>query len=204
MKKRILVVVLALVLCFGLVACGGGKKEKRSYLDNERDALILQESTMDGVFSPFFWSSAYDGDVVGLINVGLLSMDAKGAVVAGPEYPTVAESYSIYYQDAQGNKKEAFAAGDEVVYEMVIKSGMKFSDGQPVTADDVLFNYYVYLDPAYTGSSTLYTLPIKGLGAYRTQVQADLYEKYSAKAAAILADAFFQEDEENECYFPVI
>ena len=34
---------------------------------------------------------------------------------------------------------------------------------------DVLFNLYVYLDPAYTGSSTIYSTDIVGLKEYRTQ-----------------------------------
>ena len=35
--------------------------------------------------------------------------------------------------------------------------------------EDVLFNYYVYLDPVYTGSNTLYSTDILGLTEYRTQ-----------------------------------
>ena len=38
---------------------------------------------------------------------------------------------------------------------------------------DVLFNLYVYLDPVYTGSSTMYSTDIKGLKAYRTQSFVD-------------------------------
>ncbi len=34
---------------------------------------------------------------------------------------------------------------------------------------DVLFNIYVYLDPVYTGSSTMYSTEIVGLAEYRTQ-----------------------------------
>ena len=181
--RKFLVLIVALICVFALVACNRG-----AGLDNEKDALIVQESTMDGVFNPFFYSSAYDGDVCGFVNVGLLTMDASGAVVAGDDYPTVAKSYSIYYQDANGVKKETFAEGDEVVYEMIIKKGGKFSDGQPVTADDVLFNYYVLLDPAYVGSSTLYTLPIKGLNEYRTQASTATYNEVFPKGEKIFAD----------------
>lgn len=181
--RKFLVLIVALICVFALVACDRG-----AGLDNEKDALIVQESTMDGVFNPFFYSSAYDGDVCGFVNVGLLTMDASGAVVAGDDYPTVAKSYSIYYQDANGVKKETFAEGDEVVYEMIIKKGGKFSDGQPVTADDVLFNYYVLLDPAYVGSSTLYTLPIKGLNEYRTQASTATYNEVFPKGEKIFAD----------------
>ena len=51
----------------------------------------------------------------------------------------------------------------------MLKNGIKFADGQPLTMEDVLFNYYVYLDPVYTGSNTLYSTDIVGLAEYRTQ-----------------------------------
>jgi len=155
--------------------------------NNETDTLIVQESTFDGVFNPFFYSSAYDGDVVGFVNVGLLTVDASGAVVAGDEYDTVAQSYSIYYTNDLSTyaAKDTYEEGDYVVYEMVLKNGAKFSDGTPITAEDVLFNYYVLLDPAYVGSSTLYTLPILGLNDYRTQVAG--YDEVAVASSAALA-----------------
>lgn len=154
---------------------------------NDEFTLLLQSSTMDGIFSPFFYSSAYDGDVIGLTNVGLLQTNETGAVVAGDDYPTVADSYSIFYTNNLTTyaPKAEYEEGDYVVYEIVIKKGAKFSDGTAIDADDVLFNYYVYLDPAYSGSSTLYTLPILGLKDFRTQVPNSA--SYSPIADAIVA-----------------
>ena len=210
-SKKILTALLALVLCFAMVfsfaACGktdpiSSESESNTSTEggddtpavnenskNEKMTLILQESTFDGVYSPFFYSSAYDGDVVGMVNVGLLTVDATGAVVAGPEYDTVADSYSIYYTNDLVNytAKPEFEEGDYVVYEMVIKNGGKFSDGSSVSAEDVIFNYYVYLDPAYVGSSTLYTLPILGLAEYRTQTTSDENAALAALAGKIFA-----------------
>lgn len=155
---------------------------------NDQYTLLIQSSTMDGIFNPFFYSSAYDGDVVGLTNVGLLATDETGAVVASDYYPTVAQSYSIYYTDNLSTyaAKDEYEEGDYVVYEMVLKNGALFSDGTPIDADDVLFNYYTYLDPAYIGSSTLYTLPILGLADYRSQIPN--VATYQAIAAQIIAD----------------
>lgn len=154
---------------------------------NDSYTLLLQSSTMDGIFSPFFYSSAYDGDVVGLTHASLLTLNETGAVVASDYYPTVAQGYSIYYTDNLTTyaPKANYEEGDYVVYEIVIKNGAKFSDGTVIDADDVLFNYYTYLDPAYSGSSTLYTLPILGLGNFRTQVPD--YDVYAPIADAILA-----------------
>ncbi|MGD9964119.1 MAG: ABC transporter substrate-binding protein [Candidatus Izemoplasmatales bacterium] len=212
--KKLLLTVFVLTFALVLVACGGTTTTEtpttaaptteapttapntdpvpiyETRVTNETYTLLLQSSTMDGVFSPYFYSSAYDGDVVGMTNVGLLTTDETGAVVASDYYPTVAQSYSIYYTDNLTTyaEKETYEEGDYVVYEMVIKNGAKFSDGTVIDADDVLYNYYVYLDPAYSGSSTLYTIPILGLGDYRTQV-------VDSASYAPLADAIVAADE---------
>lgn len=201
--KKILITLLALVLCASMVvslaACGKKKGQEETadtgdsgdntpkVAKNESQTLIIQESTFDGVFNPFFYSSAYDGDVVSMVNVGLVTMSPAGAVVAGPQYNTFGQSYEIWYTDNLETlaKKDTYEEGDYVVYEVVLKNGAKFSDGTAITADDVLFNYYVYLDPAYDGSSTLYTLPILGLNDYRTQVRG--YDAIATAAKAALA-----------------
>lgn len=187
--KKFLLLALVFVSVLALAACGDKEKDKREETGrNDEYTLILQSSTMDGIFNPFFYSSSYDGDVVNMVNVSLLTLDPNAAVVSGDEYPTVALQHSIWYTNDLTNytPKERFEEGDYVVYEMVLKNGMKFSDGQPITAEDVLFNFYVYLDMAYDGLSTLYTLPILGLKEYRTQVSDP--EAYQELAAEILAD----------------
>ena len=73
-------------------------------------------------------------------------------------------------------------------YLFVLKNGLKFSDGSPLTMRDVLFNLYVYLDPAYYGSATLYSTDIVGLQEYRTQntnksEQDSFTEGFEASAA---------------------
>lgn len=152
--------VFALVLtCFlllqvvGLVACD---PKKESY-DPETRAFTMSISTPDGVFNPYFSSSAYDSQIVGLTQIGMLNTDKKGNIVCGEDEPTVVKAYTV---------KED---GDYTNYEFLIKNGIKFSDGKPLTINDVLFNLYVYLDPAYTGSSTIYSTDIVGLKSYRQQ-----------------------------------
>lgn len=192
--KKLLFLLLIVIFSVSLVSCKQPIPEDETKTVetgvNDEYTLILQSSTMDGVFNPFFYSSGYDEEVIGLVNVSLLLLDPTGAVVAGDEYSTAALDYSIYYTDNLTTyaKKDAFEEGDYVVYEMVLKNGDKFSDGTDITADDVLFNYYVYLDPAYQGSSTLYTLPILGLQEYRTQLLDPTSEEYVTLVNNIFAD----------------
>lgn len=48
-----------------------------------------------------------------------------------------------------------------------------FSDGTPLTAQDVLFSLYVYLDPGYSMETALNELSIVGLESYRLQIPED-------------------------------
>lgn len=141
-------------------------------------ALVLAESTYSEVFNPFFYSSVYDGDIAGYANIGLLATNEKGEVVAGNQWPSLAESYTTVYDPDT----------DVSTYTFYLKKGVKFSDGTDVTMEDVLFSLYTLLDPAYDGSSTLYSMDIQGLSAYRYQV-SDFETK--AKAAAPIVDAIY-------------
>ncbi len=155
-KKKIITIVasaLAVVLIASItltaVFCGGGGKAK--------DTITLMCEELSGLYNPFYATSGADQDVVGMTQIGMLSTDSNGETVAGDEYATVVKDFSIEEKT------------DETVYTFVIKNGLKFSDGKPLTMNDVLFNMYEYLDPVYTGSSTMYSIDIKGLTEYRTQ-----------------------------------
>lgn len=167
--------VLAVGACFG-VACN-----KKNNLDPEERSLVLQTSTLDGVFNPFLVTNGYDQEVVNYIFAGLLSNDPDGSLVADNDHASVAESYEIYYTDdlQTFEKKDTYEEGDYVVYDFILKKGAKFSNGAEITADDVLFNMYTYLDPAYDGGVTMYTVPIMGLEEYRYQ---------SANASEVIAE----------------
>lgn len=169
-KVGVIALLLALVMVFSSAFACGGKKEETVDL-NETKPLVLQTSTMDGVFNPFFSSSAYDRDVYSLVTTGLLTNDATGAIVAGDKYATVAKSYEVIEND-----------DGSVSYEVVLKNGLKFSDGTAITADDVLFAYYVLLDPKYDGNTTMYTQPIVGLSEYRNQTTPDKAKEYGELA----------------------
>ena len=99
-----------------------------------------------------------------------------------------------------------------VDYDFVIRDGVTFSDGEPLTVDDVIFSMYVLSDPTYDGNSTFFSLPIEGMEAYRSgmdtlanlifnagrdntdfslfteEQQKDYWEKYDASVAALIKD----------------
>ena len=154
MKKRIISFLLILALCVSmstvLSGCGGKK-----------DAFVIMTEQLDGLFNPFFYTSAPDGTIVAMTQIGMMGskyVNGEVEVAYGEDEAVVVKDYEIVE-----NKD------DTTTYTFVLKNGIKFSDGHPLTMEDVLFNYYVYLDPVYTGSNTLYSTDIVGLSEYRTQ-----------------------------------
>ena len=57
-----------------------------------------------------------------------------------------------------------------VYYDFTMKDGVKFSDGEPLTVDDVIFSMYVFADPTYDGNASFFSLPIQGMNEYRSGV----------------------------------
>ena len=159
MKTRIFSLVLALVLLIGcLSGCSSCSDDPTG---ETPDALVIMTDNLDGLFNPFFSTSASDGTIVGMTQIGMLSSKYENGevkVAYGDDEAVVTKDFH-YGQNAEG----------DTVYTFVLKNGIKFSDGHPLTMEDVLFNLYVYLDPVYTGSATMYSTDIKGLAAYRLQ-----------------------------------
>ncbi len=152
--KKIISLVLCLALCLSMAAALGGCSGKGA------DAFVVMTEQLDGLFNPYFSTSSADSTVVGMTQIGMLSsrfVDGEVEVGYGEDEPVVVKDYQIEEK------------GKTTVYTFVLKNGILFADGHPLTMEDVLFNYYVYLDPVYTGSNTLYSTDIQGLSEYRTQ-----------------------------------
>ena len=127
----------------------------------KRDSIVLMAEEMSGLFNPFYATSGADMDVVGMTQIGMLSTDKNGNPVANDQEATVVKAFNFETVGEGDNQK--------TVYTFVLKNGIEFADGKPLTMNDVLFNMYVYLDPSYTGSSTMYSTDIVGLREYRLQ-----------------------------------
>ena len=182
MNKKTWMRVVSTALCgavvlsssSSLVACGGSNK----------DSIVLMTEELSGLFNPFYATSGTDMDVVGMTQIGMLSTDSEGLPIAGDDEPTVVKAFADPVFDATKGKE------GESTYTFVIKNNLKFSDGKPLTMNDVMFNIYEYLDPVYTGSSTMYSIDIKGLSQYRTQKNtSDGGDEESAKLSANAAGA---------------
>ena len=178
-------IICVVLLCSVVVMVVGCNNDK---ISNENTPLVLASEALDGVFNPFFYTSGADGEIIGQTQVGLLSSDYNGNIVASWNDASVAFKYSVV---RHGTRADSNGGTDFTNYYtdyfFAIKNNLKFSDGTALTMHDVLFNIYMFLDPAYTGSSTLYSVDIQGLKAYRAQTENEFEQ--GSNTFALLASA---------------
>ncbi len=158
-KKAVKAVSLVLAATLGL----GAFSVLAGCQSGERTLVIMTEE-LNGLFNPFYSTAGTDMDVVGQTQISMFNTDSDGEISYGDAEPVVVKDFMQKTLTEDGKQYTD--------YTFVLKNGIVFSDGTPLTMNDVLFNIYVYLDPAYTGSSTMYSTDIVGLNEYRTQTSS--------------------------------
>lgn len=174
---KLLAVLLAMVMVLSLAACGQSAPAtteapaatEAAPASNSDTPLVVGYSPFNSKFSPFFAETAYDQDVASMTALALLTSDRTGAIVykgiKGETIPYNGTDYT-YYGPADLEVTEN--ADGTVFYDFTMRDDLVFSDGTPITIDDVIFSMYVLCDPTYDGSSTLYAQPIQGMNEYRS------------------------------------
>ena len=168
-KKMISVLTLALT---GMLVLGGCKKVEtpptttentesavegyikasdpsKNPVSERKDTLVIGIDAPEEVFNPLYAESAYDVYVTSTIFEGMLTADENGMPIEA-----LAEKYSI--------------SDDGLKYTFTLKEGLKFSDGSPLTTEDVAFTYTVGSDATYDGPTDFVnSTKIKGAKAYK-------------------------------------
>ena len=153
------------------------------------DALVVAYDNFSQKFSPFFGETAYDMDVSGMTQVSMLTTDRAGGIVFNAaDGETIEYNGTPYLYEGIANLSiNKDDAAKKTVYTFKMRDDIKFSDGEALTADDVIFSLYVLLDPTYNGSSTTRSLDIVGLNDYLTQTSTEVYDKYETMYYDIFA-----------------
>ena len=178
--------LIALLLALAMIAClfvGCKSTEEPSVTDNSAPTestgseeptpsadtpLVVGYSPFSSKFSPFFSETAYDQDVYAMTQIGLLTSDRTGAIILnGIEGETIEYNGTPYTYYGPADLTITENADGTVYYDFVLRDDITFSDGEPLTIDDVIFSMYVLCDPTYDGNSTLYAQPILGMEEYR-------------------------------------
>ena len=185
MKKRltrVLSLLMAGAMIMGtLTACGNnngatdnGTTQEQTATDSKETPLVVGYLQFSEKFSPFFAESGYDVDAKDMTQVQLITQDRTGAIVYNAiDGETIAYNGTDYtYQGIADVTVDFNEETDKTTYNFKLRDDITFSDGQPLTADDVIFSLYVLADSNYDGSSTLYSQPIVGLKNYRANSTA--------------------------------
>lgn len=184
--KQVLALAMAVAMAAGLLAgCGSSASSSaESVASSEATSeaaatdtgssdgtLVLADTGFEGKFSPFFAASSADQHVIDLTNISLLGADRKGEMILkGIEGETREYNGTDYTYYGPADCEVTENADGTVTYAINMRDDLVFSDGTPITIDDVIFNLYVYMDPTYDGSATLYSMPIAGLDDYRNSM----------------------------------
>ncbi|MGF7142876.1 peptide/nickel transport system substrate-binding protein [Anaerotaenia torta] len=200
MKKmnKVLSILLVLTMCImSLAACGkktktddqtptkapeataaptdaAGEEPGAGETEENTTPLVVGYDAFSEKFSPFFADTVMDQDVANVTGVSLLTTDRGGAIIFNAiEGETVAYNGTDYtYNGIADLDINIDTAADTTTYYIKIRDDVKFSDGEVMDADDIIFTYYVLSDPSYDGSSTLYSQPIIGMKNYRANSSA--------------------------------
>ncbi len=226
MKKtaKLLALVLALVMILGVFAACGNKPTVEPTAEptaaptaapdaptpdapvepdqpegpDPNTPLVIGYSPFNSKFSPFFSETAYDQDVQAMTQLGLLTSDRTGAMILnGIEGETIAYNGTDYTYYGPADVVITENADGTVFYDFTLRDDLKFSDGEPLTIDDVIFSMYVLADPTYDGSSTLYAQPIQGMEEYRSGMDTRANAIFAAGEEGYAETDLYTEEQYN-------
>lgn len=115
------------------------------------NTVVVGLSKFNGEFIMGWGNSSYDKAVRDLVFDPLLTTNQTGEMVKSG----LVDSFE--------------ASSDQKEWTFKLKEGLTFSDGSPLTTEDIAFTYYFYSDPSFVGSG--------GSGAYNP-VTLEGYEDY--------------------------
>ena len=198
---KLLALLLACMMCAALFAGCKGETQpaedegngtepgNETQVPEDDTPLVVAYSPFSEKFSPFFADTGYDMDAVEMTQVSMMTTDRMGGIIYNAiEGETVNFNGTDYLYTGPCDISVSYdETTDITTYTVKMRDDIYFSDGEHATADDMLFTYYVYLDPDYVGSTTLTSYDIIGLRNYQTQTTDDIYDKYNAMFADIYA-----------------
>lgn len=182
LKKRFFSLVLASILIlsfvFGSVASanGGGTTIFLPAIFKQSTLTVATVFNSIHTLSPFFYTTSYERDIVDLTQLDLVTMDRQAMIIenaiAGETRPFNGTSYT--YTGPADVDIEINGTTGNTLYTFILRPDLKFADGVPVSADDLIFTLYTFLDPSFDVVKEITTLPIVGVENYRNQTAPNI------------------------------
>lgn len=159
--------------------------------------LVIANDGMSEKFSPFFAESVPDQNIVDVTQISLVYNDRSGEFIYnGIEGETTSYNGTDYTYYGPTDLTITENEDGTVYYDFKLRDDLTFSDGEPVTADDIIFSFYVFCDPTYDGNASVYSLQIEGMEEYRSGMST-LASLLAAAGEDNTEFTFWTEDQQN-------
>ena len=143
MKRKLLLFVSMMLIATVLVTgCSGG-------CDKGEKIIKTNNSTEPGSLDPALAQGTHESWVLDHIFEGLMKLDKEGHVVPG-----MAKDYKV--------------SDDDLTYTFTLRDDIKWSNGDPITAEDFEFAWKRALDPDLAAEYAYQVYYVKGGEAYNT------------------------------------
>ena len=128
----------------------GATKEAngRENIVKKQNKNIVVKGNISNDVSPFMYKTSADRYLLNMCYGNLLDTEDSDSICR-----SITSSY---------NKKNKITR-----YKITLKDNIMTSSGSAVTADDLIFNYYIRCDMGYNGCGEVCSVPIVGLKSYR-------------------------------------
>jgi len=155
MCKKGMGLLAVLILLAGTLAFVGCEPEADvvNPAEERGNTLIYGDADLSGVFNPPIYATVYDNYILGLTFDPMTRVDETGERVAGGDWRTVAEDFEVCKD-----------TGDITFH---LREGVKFHDGEEVTAEDYVFTLEVHAHPDYDGARGHHVENVVGVGDIR-------------------------------------
>ena len=185
-RKRLCTCLLALSLLLSLSGCALNREQVMELVapSHEQESEEIETVTPTEVAAVVQEKVEYIPDLS-------FNFNPLTAEDAGDREVIAATCLSLGQLDAVTGQQN-----DDGSYTVTVElpGNLRYSDGEVMDIDDVLFNLYVLLDESYSGTNGLHTLPVAGLQDYYHGVEGKLWEKYSALFDEIYNEGRYDED----------
>lgn len=120
---------------------------------DRKNTIVVGASEFNGTFNPVFASTVYDQDVASNVQAFALEADIDGKIIDGMCHLDIISATE---------------------YKLTLLGDYKFTDGKPVTADDIKFSFMLVAHKDFDGLANYDDYKIKGLEAYHKGEAEDI------------------------------
>lgn len=174
--KSILALILALVMVMSLAACGGGSSEATEKAETSNAEVAATEAATEAAVE----EPQYDETAIVTMGVNG-SWDSLCPLASTTQISDLAVS-TIFDPLVKPDGKGGYAAHLAESYEFVddntaiifhLRENVKWHDGEPFDADDVIFTTHLVADGSYTTSRRLFLQNVAGCTASGVEESED-------------------------------